>query len=678
LTLRGTTEAIEVRVEDLARRLKVARRKSTWAIDPEQPDDETCAGAVFLVGAGCSISAGIPLAAQIAQDCAKEIAQSLSGQTFRSANRALKWLQDNRHLSKRTSGTVWSECYTEIFDKFFRSSVEQRSIIQRAIAQGKNRINWAHVCLGELVDHHFVHTVLTTNFDQLVLRGIILAGRVPVVADGAEAVNRVSSRPNTPQVVHLHGSMHTYNPRNSQRGMMDAGQHPAMQATMLSVLHDTPLLVVVGYAGGEDGFIQNLRAAVDANPELEIYWVLHENCVSVLRDDVRDILTGPNKYYICGQDADLFFSDLMRMLKLQPGWMADLLAVSDVRLKALEHLRQPEIALAVRGYRSRVDELRRQPAPAQTDDALIEQAAMESLSGQDERVLSIVPAALADRNADAARLRGISLRRLGDSDPSGERLHDAAAAWEICTKLKPDGEAFLNLGRVEHELALKHEDDPRGVPHFNAAMDALTQAVARCATASALLRFSSRMELADVTFNFGSEGADAPAIERALQGLRRELRDGRYAPASSKRAEIQDLIGTLHLMRARRLDDGADYEAAVKAARAAAEGAWSSMRTSKAVGGLRHLADAYMRHGIWTATSNPRAGLNSLAKAVETFERVLAAYDSDLADAGATELHLARQSAEEELEEAREQILRIESIPAPDKRRRVTEITVLG
>lgn len=61
---------------------------------------------------------------------------------------------------------------------FFRSDNNQRASIKDAIALGKGKINWAHICLGEIVYGNYAHRVMTTNFDQLVLRAILLMGRI--------------------------------------------------------------------------------------------------------------------------------------------------------------------------------------------------------------------------------------------------------------------------------------------------------------------------------------------------------------------------------------------------------------------------------------------------------------------------------------------------------------------
>ena len=189
--------------------------------------------AVFLIGAGCSYSAGIPLAGEIAKQCAVELASKYSAGKFNpeDAIAALNWLKEKQKLQLKLDPAEpeWGKLYGHIFQEHFKAATQQRNIILTAIDKSGGKINWAHVCLGELVRRGYIHTVLTTNFDQLVLQGIIRTGLLPVIADGIESLTRISSRPEHPQVVHLHGSMHTYSPRNSLRAVKETKQDLSLE-----------------------------------------------------------------------------------------------------------------------------------------------------------------------------------------------------------------------------------------------------------------------------------------------------------------------------------------------------------------------------------------------------------------------------------------------------------------
>jgi polyphosphate kinase len=140
---------------------------------------------------------------------------------------------------------------------------------------------------------------LTTNFDQLVLQGILRTDLLPVVADGIESLNRISSRPALPQVVHLHGSMHTYDPRNSRTAVVETKDDLGLQSAMFELLRDADLIVVAGYAGGEEGVMQLLTKAAQGLPNAVIYWAIRGQDIAAESKYVRDLLnTHRHKYVI--------------------------------------------------------------------------------------------------------------------------------------------------------------------------------------------------------------------------------------------------------------------------------------------------------------------------------------------------------------------------------------------
>ncbi len=64
------------------------------------------AGAVFLIGAGCSVSAGIKPAAGVAQHCAMKLARKLSKGDFVTddADAALTWLIEQKRIDLPAEG----------------------------------------------------------------------------------------------------------------------------------------------------------------------------------------------------------------------------------------------------------------------------------------------------------------------------------------------------------------------------------------------------------------------------------------------------------------------------------------------------------------------------------------------------------------------------------------------
>ena len=652
----------EVDIDELAKQLRLLKRNSSWPYVLDTPDDPRCRGAVFLIGAGCSVSAGVPLAADIAQDCAKSLyLEYFEGKSKSiNADRALKWLKQKNYLSDR-KGATWSDYYSEIFEKHFRSDPQQREIIQKNVAKSDGKINWAHICLGELVVRHYVHSVLTTNFDRLILEGIILAGHVPVIVDGLEALKRVSSRPAMPQVVHLHGSLHAYSPLNSRQAMLAAGRTLSMRGVMFGMLKDTGFLVVVGYAGGEDGVMELLFEASKEFPNLVIYWIFHENDYSNTRNEVRSLLSGPNKFYILGQDADAFFATLTRALKFHPSWMEQPLFPLETRHGSVVYKKpNPEIDLAMSGYRRALDAFKDSDHGKNDPQTIIENSAGLILAGDDAEVLERISPSLAKRYPSAARIRAIALQRQGDRDASSSRpadrktsssrLREAESLWErYLQNVGSDGEGYWRLGQTLANLAEKAKGHSvrwdRAIKAYLSALKTLDR------EGDAWIHCTR--DLAAAAIEAGSQGDREPAIE----AIDRLLKTDEFTELSVHGSRILDLRATLLLMRANVQKREADYSEAIQASRQAIGGVWCGLGTSEAIGGHHHLAQACRDFGNWLIVKGRKEeALEYLKDAEKLFDRVEQAYRKGVPDAELSELVEAAEAANDEVVSANRRI----------------------
>lgn len=304
-------------VRDILRARAPLAQNARAELDEDREERRVRQGtAMFLVGAGCSKSAGIPLASEVAQAAVLALDQD-----YRAADpvraksapptdpkAALEALVEGEHIPPRfmpTDGPPrWGELYSYIFSEHIKHPNHQRALLASLVDTDDLGLNWSHACLGELVNLRFVHTVMTTNFDQLVLKGIIKTGIIPVVADGLESLIRISATPRWPQVVHVHGSMHTYELRNSYDSLLETEDDAGLQSLMLSLLKETTVLVVVGYSGGEEGIMSLLQQAAKSLPRMVVYWVARDADYADLSDRARGLLeTGEYKYFILEPDS---------------------------------------------------------------------------------------------------------------------------------------------------------------------------------------------------------------------------------------------------------------------------------------------------------------------------------------------------------------------------------------
>ena len=100
----------------------------------------------LLIGAGCSVKAGIPTAADFVQIIQERYRRAYSRAQVKS----------------------YPKCMAEL------TLGERRDLIAEYIDNAK--VNWAHICIGLLIKAGYVDRVLTTNFDSLVIRACSLLG----------------------------------------------------------------------------------------------------------------------------------------------------------------------------------------------------------------------------------------------------------------------------------------------------------------------------------------------------------------------------------------------------------------------------------------------------------------------------------------------------------------------
>lgn len=617
----------------------------------------------MLLGAGCSRSAGIRLAGEIAQKLTIDLAGRL-GAAPESCGRpedALAWLAGVGALQPQEDEERcdWGRRYGEIFGKLLTSDASQREVIQSEIAEARGRINWAHVCVGELVNKHYVHTVLTTNFDQLVVKGIILTGRLPVIADGLEALNRVVSNPADPQVVHMHGSMHTYSPRNSPVAVRGTSSELPMQGTMWGILRDSHMLIVVGYAGKEEGVVDLLIRAGRDLPNLVVYWVIYESDDSGLSDEVKEYLKGPNKHPIYGQDADAFFSDIMRELGEGIDWISDPLSPLEARKTEVLRPKVDAVNVSLDEYAARLDRMR-ETATQSAADYTLGQAAMDSLSGMDEKVVVALSTSESAPDARAERLLADSLFKTGDAARDASRLRESIRIRResIASGDTRDGIAYLRLGDALQSLADIEEqaveaggavaaEDARA-----ASIDAYEQALEVVDAGSNEVAWKeARDRYATAVIQFGDKGAAIEKLDRAIQALSELLEAGHSGIPPAERAETYDKLSALHLMRADRTEAVDDFQNAVEASTLALRlmsddqsSTTSAVMRRNLAAALRGLAEHRRKEG------REEEAIDELRRAAALYREAAGAYLEGVRDADRRE---ARVAAAKTLDEAR-------------------------
>lgn len=109
----------------------------------------------------------------------------------------------------------------------------------------------------KFMEQKLIHTVLTTNFDTVLLNLCRANRRLHhVVIQTPSDCTTISTSPQRPQLIYLHGSVQHYTDRNTLAEINEE-LNPDLVTRLIPLLRDHPL-AVVGYRGAEPSVMRHL------------------------------------------------------------------------------------------------------------------------------------------------------------------------------------------------------------------------------------------------------------------------------------------------------------------------------------------------------------------------------------------------------------------------------------
>lgn len=238
----------------------------------------------LLVGAGCSVKAGIPLAAEFV-----EIIKEKHEMCYERADEP----------------KTYASCMAEL------TVDERRELIGKYVDDAK--INWAHVAMALLMREGYVDRVLTTNFDPLVVRACALLGEFPAVYDFAASDLFKPAHISDKAVFHLHGQRAGFAQLNTES---EVNAHSQLLEPVFEDAGRGRLWIVVGYSGENDPVFRQLTRA--SHFDSGLYWIGYQD--NEPAKHVHEGLLNADKdaHHIKGFDADSFFISLTQKLGIFP------------------------------------------------------------------------------------------------------------------------------------------------------------------------------------------------------------------------------------------------------------------------------------------------------------------------------------------------------------------------
>ena len=237
----------------------------------------------LLVGAGCSVTAGIPSAAGF-----------------------VEIIKNERHRAyERASPKTYPRCMGELLLS------ERRDLIARYVDKAK--INWAHLCIALLMQAGYVDRVLTTNFDLLVARACAMLGVFPAIYDFASS--QLLKKADIPDqaVFYLHGQRTGFVLMNTEE---DLARHSKLLGPVFDDAGTGRVWIVVGYSGENDPVFDHLAAI----PQFDygLFWIGYGDQEPPSHVRQQLLTQGKDAFCTRGYDADSFFVSLTRSLEIFP------------------------------------------------------------------------------------------------------------------------------------------------------------------------------------------------------------------------------------------------------------------------------------------------------------------------------------------------------------------------
>lgn len=214
---------------------------------------------VFLLGAGASVTSGIPLAGEIVSKAAKWAFARQDGKDPDDPRITrsdwFPWLVNNHH-SWFKEDSYLADLFPHAVENLLKPK-QSRKDFWIKILNPDVKPSIGYLRLVELMHLGRINIVLTTNFDECILKARTEINRPHHIDDVRTPSDfiKISAMPRYPLLVYLHGDVNNYSDKNVIEEV--AKMDKQLVNKLVPILKDHPL-VVVGYRGSEASVMQHL------------------------------------------------------------------------------------------------------------------------------------------------------------------------------------------------------------------------------------------------------------------------------------------------------------------------------------------------------------------------------------------------------------------------------------
>ncbi|MFQ5958779.1 MAG: hypothetical protein ACE5LF_05360 [Alphaproteobacteria bacterium] len=299
-------------------------------------------GGCLLLGAGASVSAGVPTAAGIV---------ALVRERFPESYR----------LAQVAAASDEAPPYHLLMSRL--SLGERERLVGDVLASAS--LNWEHLVIAELMAQGFIGPVLTSNFDALLLSACARANVAPTVYDFTGTADvPATAVAGGPAVIYLRGQR--------EHELLLVGEEERerfrrrVEPVVRHVLYRGAPIIAVGYSGADDGVVDIL--AGHGRFTNRLFWVSHLDHAPAAA--TRGLLETPDNdaLIVPGYDAEGFLIALGRRLgAFPPRFVTDPYGET---VRAWKAIRTPSDADAAAPFEAAMARLLREAETMESDSPL--------------------------------------------------------------------------------------------------------------------------------------------------------------------------------------------------------------------------------------------------------------------------------------------------------------------
>lgn len=285
----------------------------------------------FILGAGASISSGIPAGGALAKKWLEEIYLRENLKTGEGIEIWASKKLDIDEFQLHDAATY----YAKIFELRFGCDPQSGyAALEAVMEEAEPSVGYA--ILAKILDKTRNKVVVTTNFDNLVADALALqALRAPLIVGHESLTGFINPRLSRPLVAKIHRDLHLH-PKNDQNGVqcLEQGWQEALSKLFQ---HYTP--VIIGYGGNDESLMGFLSSLPYKHIPGRLFWCYREGDYPQQR--ILDVVSLHQGILVAIAGFDEFMVQLAQTLF--PGFMLDSIAkeiayIGDERAKKYEIL----------------------------------------------------------------------------------------------------------------------------------------------------------------------------------------------------------------------------------------------------------------------------------------------------------------------------------------------------